>query len=270
MWITLQCDASIVGVLCIYAPTIASERVWFRDQIVDVLPSVDSWIVGGDFNNVETFEVSRAAQTRALPHIARYAVSRRALACRVQGVESLQLRFHRRTCLTRASLSRPEDELSSKQVGRQYNLSSFREDTVDAIKSYPWEKLGLLFSQRVLGLVWIPTKWLAIPVFALSAISEFLYTLSTGKDIFIPLGILSGVLLATVIGNACLDVMKELPQDPKTSWLLILLGLFFLLLKLAGPYYVSWAAAFIPHMANAGLVKTALLFRDVPQHSVSS
>ncbi|MCO5554186.1 hypothetical protein L7F22_007712 [Adiantum nelumboides] len=71
MWISLQCDASTGGILCIYAPTTVVERSWFWDQIVDVLPSVDSWNVGGDFNNVETFEDWRAAQPPALPHIAR-------------------------------------------------------------------------------------------------------------------------------------------------------------------------------------------------------
>ncbi|MCO5558947.1 hypothetical protein L7F22_012538 [Adiantum nelumboides] len=67
MWITLQCDASTVGVLCIYASTTAAEISWFWDQIVDV----DSWIVGGDFNNLGTFEVWRAVQSPTLPHIAR-------------------------------------------------------------------------------------------------------------------------------------------------------------------------------------------------------
>ncbi|MCO5605299.1 hypothetical protein L7F22_059481 [Adiantum nelumboides] len=69
MWISLQCDVSTVGILCIYAPTTAAKRSWLWDQLVDVLPSVDSWIVGGDFNNVETFEDCRAAQPPSLPHI---------------------------------------------------------------------------------------------------------------------------------------------------------------------------------------------------------
>ena len=45
-----------MSILCVYVTTIASERAWFWGQIVDVLPIVDLWIVGGDFNNVETFE----------------------------------------------------------------------------------------------------------------------------------------------------------------------------------------------------------------------
>ncbi|MCO5602873.1 hypothetical protein L7F22_057012 [Adiantum nelumboides] len=65
-----QCDASIVDVLCIYARTTAVDRLWFWDRIVDALPFVDSWIVGGDFNNVETFE---DWQPPAFPHIARFA-----------------------------------------------------------------------------------------------------------------------------------------------------------------------------------------------------
>ncbi|MCO5614063.1 hypothetical protein L7F22_068344 [Adiantum nelumboides] len=71
MWVSLQCDASVVGILRIYAPTTAAERSWFWDQIVHVLPPVDSWIVGGDFNNVETFQDWQAAQPPPLPHIAR-------------------------------------------------------------------------------------------------------------------------------------------------------------------------------------------------------
>ena len=58
-------------VFCVYVPTIASERAWFLRQIVDVLPIVDSWIVGGDFNNVQTFEDWCAASPLALPRIAR-------------------------------------------------------------------------------------------------------------------------------------------------------------------------------------------------------
>ena len=38
---------------------------------MDVLPIVDSWIVGGDFNNVDTYEDWCAASSPALPRIAR-------------------------------------------------------------------------------------------------------------------------------------------------------------------------------------------------------
>ena len=71
MWVSLQVVDALVGILCVYVPTTVSEQAWFWGQIVDVFATVDSWIVGGDFNNVETFEDWRADSPPALPRIAR-------------------------------------------------------------------------------------------------------------------------------------------------------------------------------------------------------
>lgn len=186
------------------------------------------------------------------------------LVCRVQGMQSFHQEIERRLCLTRASHAGTEDAQSSEKPVWQKKSSSFSENSVAAVRTFPWEKVYGRFIQRVLDLVWITVKWLAIPVLALSTVSELLYTLSAGKDIFIPLGILTGVLLAKIAGNASLDVVREL-QDEKTSWPLIVMGILFVLLKLPGPYYPRWAAAFLPHVANAGLVQTAFLFRESHQ-----
>lgn len=56
MYVTLRIDQSLVGFLCIYAPTEPTARARFWSSIVDVLPPLDSWVVGGDFNNVETVD----------------------------------------------------------------------------------------------------------------------------------------------------------------------------------------------------------------------
>ena len=56
LWISLQMDDHVLGVLSVYAPTVARQGADFWAQIIDVLPSVDSWIVGGDFNNVECID----------------------------------------------------------------------------------------------------------------------------------------------------------------------------------------------------------------------
>ena len=71
MWVSLQVVNALVGILCVYAPMTLAERAWFWGQIVNVLPTVDTWIVGGDFNNGETFEDWCAASPPALPRIAR-------------------------------------------------------------------------------------------------------------------------------------------------------------------------------------------------------
>ncbi|KAH7299766.1 hypothetical protein KP509_24G028000 [Ceratopteris richardii] len=135
------------------------------------------------------------------------------------------------------------------------------------VKSYPWGKMCWRFLHRAQDLAWIGTKWVEIPLFVLSTLSEIVCTLSVGKEICIPLGIVMGFMLSKVVGNACLDVMQEL-QDARTTWPLVLLAFFFILLKLPGPYYPSGAAAFLHHVANAGLLKTVFLIRDSQRISV--
>lgn len=67
-------------VLFIYAPTKARQRVIFWTQIVDVLPHVDTWIVGADFNNVEWIHDVRLADGQ-MPRVTSIAPSEGFLRC---------------------------------------------------------------------------------------------------------------------------------------------------------------------------------------------
>ena len=60
MYVSLRIGDSLIGFMIVYVPTEALARSRFWSRIKDVLPSVDSWIIGGDFNNVEAFEDWRA------------------------------------------------------------------------------------------------------------------------------------------------------------------------------------------------------------------
>ena len=52
-WIFLRWGHLRVGMLNIYAPNHASARARFWEQILEALPRVDAWCVGGDFNMIE-------------------------------------------------------------------------------------------------------------------------------------------------------------------------------------------------------------------------
>ena len=49
-------EGSRVEVLNIYAPIDLRRTVTFWRTLTELLPVMDSWIVGGDFNNLETME----------------------------------------------------------------------------------------------------------------------------------------------------------------------------------------------------------------------
>ena len=56
LWVGLDIEGSKMGILNIYAPTGLRWRAAFWRSLSDSLPEVDSWIIGGDFNNLEALE----------------------------------------------------------------------------------------------------------------------------------------------------------------------------------------------------------------------
>ena len=56
LWVGLSIEGSRIGILNIYAPTDLRRRATFWSSLTALLPEMDSWIVGGDFNNLETLE----------------------------------------------------------------------------------------------------------------------------------------------------------------------------------------------------------------------
>ncbi len=55
------------GCLNVYAPNRVSERIEFWSQLYDVLPIVDNWCIGRDFNMLENFN-DRAGGGQTLIH----------------------------------------------------------------------------------------------------------------------------------------------------------------------------------------------------------
>lgn len=72
MYAALRIDQTVVGFMCVYASTEPRAHARFWSHTVDVLPSVDSWVIGGDFNNVETIDDWRAEVPPVLSSISRH------------------------------------------------------------------------------------------------------------------------------------------------------------------------------------------------------
>ena len=74
MYVILRIADSRIGFMSIYAPTHARARSAFWSLLVDalrpLLASVDSWVVGGDFNNIESPQDFQAEVAPVLTSIA--------------------------------------------------------------------------------------------------------------------------------------------------------------------------------------------------------
>ena len=75
LWISLQMDGHVLGVLSVYEPSVTRQRADFWIEISNALPIVDSWIVGGDFNNVESIgDVDETERRLKIPPFPRSAL----------------------------------------------------------------------------------------------------------------------------------------------------------------------------------------------------
>ncbi|MCO5612034.1 hypothetical protein L7F22_066296 [Adiantum nelumboides] len=54
LYVAIDIDGTLVGFLNVYAHNTPRERARFWAQLTDALPVVDTWILGGDFNNIES------------------------------------------------------------------------------------------------------------------------------------------------------------------------------------------------------------------------
>lgn len=123
------------------------------------------------------------------------------------------------------------------------------------VNDFPWPMAVGYFTQTILGLAIAVVKYLCVPVLALSSLSEMSYCAHERKMFFIPVSFLAGIAMATILKQTATDVSPDISES-EYPWHLLLMALFFMLLKLPGPYYPYFGRLVIPHFANGGLCST--------------
>ncbi|XP_058080769.1 uncharacterized protein LOC131228953 [Magnolia sinica] len=138
------------------------------------------------------------------------------------------------------------------------------------VKSFPWTKTFSNFAHIILELVYAVTKYLCLPLLAVSSLSEMSYCAQERKMILIPIPLLAGIAVAGVLKDTAIELSPELKEE-EFPWHLLAIAVFFTLLKLPGPYYPYWGRILVPHFANGGLWRTlwfAFLWYRRPRESL--
>ncbi|XP_020095239.1 uncharacterized protein LOC109714908 isoform X3 [Ananas comosus] len=180
-----------------------------------------------------------------------------------QGPWSLSLRPPRRT-LNGFPISRPNatsgesDGHERLVLGWIENARKVFDGLPQPVKSFPWMRFLGIFQNLAFGLALVVAKYLAIPLLAISSLSEMSYCAHERKMGFIPIPFLAGFVVAGVANHAAIDLSSDL-KEADDPWHLVLIAAFFLLIKLPGPYYPYLGRLCIPHFANGGLWRTAWL-----------
>ncbi|KAM7470695.1 hypothetical protein LguiA_008878 [Lonicera macranthoides] len=123
------------------------------------------------------------------------------------------------------------------------------------IKSFPWDKALENFIELIVHLIAVVTKYLCIPVLAISSLSELSYCFHERRQFLVPFPLLVGMAAAGVLKETAEELSPLLKEDAKVPWHLIAIAAFFTLIKFPGPYYPYWGRILIPHFANGGLLR---------------
>ncbi|GFP85457.1 hypothetical protein PHJA_000689400, partial [Phtheirospermum japonicum] len=148
------------------------------------------------------------------------------------------------------------DDPRKISVGRLVDKArSLWDSSPQPVKSFPWNKTLDNFIQLILDLAVVVIKYLSVPLFIITSISEMSYCAHERKLYLILFPFLVGVAVAGVLRDAAL-VSSPYLKNAEVPWHLITVAVFFALLKFPGPYYPYWGRIFIPHFANGALWRT--------------
>ncbi|GKV22730.1 hypothetical protein SLEP1_g32569 [Rubroshorea leprosula] len=125
----------------------------------------------------------------------------------------------------------------------------------EPVKKFPWNRALENFIQLIVDLTVAVVKYLSIPLLAVTSLGEMSYCAHVKKLAIVPVPLLIGFVVAGVLRNTVLE-LSFLLKDAEVPWHLILIAIFFTLIKLPGPYYPFWGRIFIPHLANGALWRT--------------
>lgn len=132
-----------------------------------------------------------------------------------QGPWSLSLRPPRRT-LNGFPISRPNatsgesDGHERLVLGWIENARKVFDGLPQPVKSFPWMRFLGIFQNLAFGLALVVAKYLAIPLLAISSLSEMSYCAHERKMGFIPIPFLAGFVVAGVANHAAIDLSSDL------------------------------------------------------------
>lgn len=120
------------------------------------------------------------------------------------------------------------------------------------VKVFPWSLAIGHLVQTIFGLAIAVVKCLCVPVLVLTSLGEMSYCAQERKMSYIPFPFLAGIAVASILKQTVTDLSPDISKW-EYPWHLLLMALFFVLLKLPGPYYPYLGRLIIPHFANGGL-----------------
>jgi len=142
---------------------------------------------------------------------------------------------------------------------------SVRDTYTNKLKEFPWTEARSMVAEQLLILGKKALKWPLVLLFGISFLSDVFMAIAGNRELTIPLGLFTGVLLADFLKQSSQEFFQSKVKDESFPKQLLGVGLFFVSVKLLSLYFNVQAKTLLSHIGNGGLMQVLWLARELQQ-----
>ncbi|XP_027093185.1 uncharacterized protein [Coffea arabica] len=180
----------------------------------------------------------------------------KSLPCQLQGPLVRQVSICRTSACNPVKSFRMEwfNEPAKFKVHIDYAMKKLSEFIPPSVQNFPWAKAENAALQHLLALGQLALKWSLTALIILSSASDFIYSISKNKELVIPFGLFCGCVVADFLNETSHELIRS-TQERGKNWQLLVIGCFFVLVRIFAICIAVEPQSFLLHAANGGLMQ---------------
>lgn len=142
---------------------------------------------------------------------------------------------------------------------------SLRDTSTNKLKEFPWTEARSMVAEQLLILGDKALKWSLVLLFSISFLSDVFMAIAGNRELMIPLGLFTGVLLADFLKESSQEFFQSKVKYEGYPKQLVGVGLFFVFVKLLSLCLNVQAKTLVSHIGNGGFMQVLWLARELQQ-----
>ncbi|KAG9440675.1 hypothetical protein H6P81_020840 [Aristolochia fimbriata] len=153
---------------------------------------------------------------------------------------------------------KPYEELPKLKLGLKDLAGRLWISCPESMKEFPWKKAEEVVLDDLIDLGKRVLKGAIVVFFILSSLSDIIFSISTNKELMVPLGLFVGCTMAEFLKEASAEFFQNM-EEGGLLWRLIAIGTFFMLVKFVSQNLTIQGNALLSNTGNGGLMQVLWL-----------
>lgn len=139
--------------------------------------------------------------------------------------------------------------------------------STEKLEEFPWKKARSIIAERLLVLGTGALKWSFVLLFIVSFLSDIIIAISMNRELMIPLGLFTGVILADFLKESFHEFFQTNTKDKPFAKQLVSVGSVFVFIKFLAMCFSAQWRMLLFHISNGGLMQVLWLAKELQQNT---